>query len=672
MCFQYFRELTYFNLFVSIFHGSLHLILFWISLNGIIVLIFNLKGNITVILIGIPIIIVLIKNLRERRMNHFLTNTLDKITKDTDFLIQILNFQKLVKGPIINESDEIILTGIVNVHCLECQSIECPCKKDNEIYCASTDKYSDRNLPYHKDKIFLNHFNKKLYEDAIQKFPNSINLNIAFSSFLFFQMKNVHASLIQIFFGEKKKPSIEQEFELFRIKLKIEEHLIAEYNIEGDQYSQLPNVINFENRLLDCQKSIEKICNYQIEFWNQLTNIMPDLNHLNELRQNILNESLITETIWNNINEINPDNSKALTLYGSYLNEIKNDKQLGQDLLERAKIQSETKSINLNTKNADILFNEDSAIIHMSGNLETTGRILKANAGFTKIFGYNKSETIGHFVDILMPQLFAERHKDFLQYYFKTGKSKIINKERFLFALHRNGYCFNIKLLIRQLASLKEGIQYVGLIRSVESECNYIITDHKGVIDSFTIGLSNLLQLNSFAFKENKINIQVIAPELIKYFSDTNDTSEERKKYKENGGHKLNFILPQGIEDLTSQENIKNNLKNSKVNKMSRKSEAGFNEDKSIVKDFNRTLNKSEGISVKFTYKQIIETPEYVDYSLKLRVKCEINELEFGCSKGSEILKIKVFKIMNYSAIENEECNLHIISDEANDKRSNR
>lgn len=40
-------------------------------------------------------------------------------------------------------------------------------------------------------------------------------------------------------------------------------------------------------------------------------------------------------------------------------------------------------------KKSEILFTEDTTVVHISGNRETSGRIVKASHGLTKCFGYS-------------------------------------------------------------------------------------------------------------------------------------------------------------------------------------------------------------------------------------------------------------------------------------------
>jgi hypothetical protein len=77
-----------------------------------------------------------------------------------------------------------------------------------------------------------------------------------------------------------------------------------------------------------------------------------------------------------------------------------------------------------------------------------------------------------------------------------------------MFAIGRQGHCFGVKILIKQMPSLKEGIQYVGMIKPYSSDYDYILTDMNGNIDCFSKGITSLLGLNPMTFKENQaINI---------------------------------------------------------------------------------------------------------------------------------------------------------------------
>ena len=126
-----------------------------------------------------------------------------------------------------DQAQRMAMIGIVNLHIDECQNSDCPCKEEYELYDIQTSQFSDRNRNSpHSDEVFLNHFIKRLYEDALNKFINSPSIHIAFAFYLFKVMKNIHASLVELNIAIKKKPSLQQQFTIFRYKNIIEEFII--------------------------------------------------------------------------------------------------------------------------------------------------------------------------------------------------------------------------------------------------------------------------------------------------------------------------------------------------------------------------------------------------------------------------------------------------------------
>lgn len=74
------------------------------------------------------------------------------------------------------------------------------------------------------------------------------------------------------------------------------------------------------------------------------------------------------------------------------------------------------------------------------------------------------------------------------------------------------------------------------MIRPVTTDYDFIITDSLGDIDSFTSGIGSLLNLSPFLFKDqNKVNIQIIAPELISVFEYRKIPSKEEENKEEDG-----------------------------------------------------------------------------------------------------------------------------------------
>ncbi len=288
-------------------------------------------------------------------------------------------------------------------------------------------------------------------------------------------------------------------------------------------------------------------------------------------------------------------------------------------------------------------------VLHISGNKETGGRIVKTNQGLTKIFGYSKTEVMGHFINILMPSIFAKRHNEFLEKFFKTGHKTVFNTERYFFGLHRNGFCFCMKMMVKQMPSLTEGIQYVGMIRQSQGDCEYILTDMRGVIDSFSSGITSLLNLPASIFKDSDINVQILAPELIKVFSSADKKRTLIAKFQEPGGQKLSFIVPKDFAFHAQSESKKNARDISKglQAKVGSPNSPAKKTKNPAYRDLNKDLNKHNGIASKqVNIQQLLQSYEYRECENKQTVKCEIQEPAYGEEhKDIEALKIRVFKV---------------------------
>ena len=126
------------------------------------------------------------------------------------------------------------------------------------------------------------------------------------------------------------------------------------------------------------------------------------------------------------------------------------------------------------------------------------------------------------------------------------------------------------------MPNLKEGIQYVGMLKPQMSEYDYIITDINGCIDSFTSGIGLLFNINPQLVKDsNTFNIQFLAPELIYYFRKRNSQKEnplqkslnlravkalgntkllDNTRFSVPGGDKLTFYIPNNFMYIIKQD----------------------------------------------------------------------------------------------------------------------
>ena len=163
-------------------------------------------------------------------------------------------------------------------------------------------------------------------------------------------------------------------------------------------------------------KQIERVCNHQVEFWTHLAKLIPDLNHLNNLNNMIVESAAEAERYWDQLRSINPNYPQALLMYAEYLTFIRNNTQAGKIYFDKAeKVSFGAKSAHDNPlTRSDMLFSDELVILHISGNRESSGRVVKTSLGLKKCFGWDKTEIMGQNINILMSTLFAAKHNSFL------------------------------------------------------------------------------------------------------------------------------------------------------------------------------------------------------------------------------------------------------------------
>ena len=94
----------YYNRFVSIFFGSVIFSYCWISLNALLMMILTVNGvstvsgHIIIIVVGLPLIGILVRSLREMRIESLMKVNIEKLGSDIDALIQVAKMTDFSRG----------------------------------------------------------------------------------------------------------------------------------------------------------------------------------------------------------------------------------------------------------------------------------------------------------------------------------------------------------------------------------------------------------------------------------------------------------------------------------------------------------------------------------------------------------------------------------------------
>lgn len=183
------------------------------------------------------------------------------------------------------------------------------------------------------NQLLLAH-GKSLYMNAIRKFPKYMPLRIDYAIFLQSRLRDRKGALAELSLAEKSKPGFEHQFMIFRQRKIIEDELA-----EGQEHGGVDfiSALNFENMFKQFKGLIEKSSMLHYEFWTHLQDDSPDLGRLSMQGAKINASILQVEEHWNKLSRMSSNAPKVLKLYASYLIEVLNDKETGNEQMSKAK-----------------------------------------------------------------------------------------------------------------------------------------------------------------------------------------------------------------------------------------------------------------------------------------------------------------------------------------------
>jgi len=75
-----------------------------------------------------------------------------------------------------------------------------------------------------------------------------------------------------------------------------------------------------------------------------------------------------------------------------------------------------------------------------------------------RLLGFKKNELLEQNISRIIPRVIGDVHEKFMRRYFDTSESKLVDRERNIFCLHKNGYLVPCTIMIKVLPNLDDGI----------------------------------------------------------------------------------------------------------------------------------------------------------------------------------------------------------------------
>ena len=98
--------------------------------------------------------------------------------------------------------------------------------------------------------------------------------------------------------------------------------------------------------------------------------------------------------------------------------------------------------------------------------IDPKGTVQTLNPATLRMFGYEKSEIIGHNVKMLMPPQYSDHHDQYLSHYMTTGESGVIGKTRELEGQRKDGSRFPLELAVTEMRQGNHRL-FTGIVRDI-------------------------------------------------------------------------------------------------------------------------------------------------------------------------------------------------------------
>ena len=439
------------------------------------------------------------------------------------FLIQSVN-------KINDESIRALLSGIIELHYKECTNLNCIVKvKKKKFYLPIINQWGEYEDNYKIDIIFLRHFVLSNILFFINKGIIFPELLINLSHYYLFEIGNICLSL---FYYEKLvhlKLNVKEKFSVERLKICISNHLmnvLKKPNESCNSISELDTTLYYKYHDIS-EKFIEEIFNelsFTLEFWNFFVikkNItIINFNQIFETIDKIRTTREKINNLWNKMFEIYSGTNIYFDLYLHFISNVNGDderKNYLNDFQKKKQMLISTENLNIDYYN--FLFNNETGIALVNGDLGNEGKIEKSNYKFADIFDMDPKFIIGKNIHDFMPRIFANEHKTYMNNFYNIGEKKIIEKkEMTVIGLDKNKNLLLLKIIIKIFPMINHSVLYCGIL-TLEQINDLILIDFNFNIQGMSKYLMNRLEFdNENLFQDINIPFYLICKNFLNYY----------------------------------------------------------------------------------------------------------------------------------------------------------
>ena len=570
----YFKRYLFYDRVTNILAGLFHVLYTWTSLFFLIFayIDFNEKGIIYIV--SSAIVLYFYFNLKSKVEENILLNTpFYKISNKYYLLYYIKNLIDKMNNYEENPQEKVLLTGIMQIHAIECPNPLCLSKTKEKIYLPMSNEWSDRTKPLIHDKVFLINFIIVIMNYFISQSYYSPEMIINISLYYLQIIGNFCQALFYYKKVKEMKLTLQEQFSLIRLELAISKALVEKMKPPNEPCFSLEDLnvtmyYKYEDLSQNFFDEMNNDVNFSLEFWRSFRNSQIDQNKSIDFNKifHLTDKIRITknkvEKLWNKLIKIFNGVNELFDLYLEYVEQINDDDTLKRDL-ESIKRKNENSADHIQQNFYSLLFNKDTGIIIANGDKGKEGLIEKANSEVEAIFKYKPEELRGMNLSNLMPKLFAKNHSSFMERYFEIGEKRVLdNKDMKTFGKDKENSIIMIRLAIKLFPMLNDSVYFVGLIIK-ENIDDIIFMDSKFNIQGMSLKLMKILQIdNKLLFQDNEIPFYVICKKFVNFYKIFLRGKKQNKKDKKTRSSSIIIDETSSFNNIQLENNQNENSAN--------------------------------------------------------------------------------------------------------------
>ena len=395
----------------------------------------------------------------------------------------------------------------------KCYNNECPLKK----YLLNLSK----GVEY--DYLLIEYCDK-LFQHGLSKFQDDVNLKYHYTIFLIEQMNNKKKANIVLNSLKYKLISFKANYDFYRCQHFLENH---DFQVQKKNFI----IFKYRSNVLNLKNLISKVILSQYEFltfiYGSKTKRDDNFKKIYELGSNILNYIKEIDKLFNELIIEKTNNIEIINLYSDFVEKILEDEDKLKKCQEMKKIifNSNFHFYEKDFSNFDMRFLKDKdsfSYMIISAHHKSLGIIKDCSKSLVNIFGYEKKELLGKHINILIPEMFHDKHDYILKKASDNQKLNFLENsykrkvyipdfmEKSVYGLSRAKFLIPIKLFIYLINTEENELVYVveiyrqiptmNDILSNKIPCT-VLTNENFIIQTFTPNCMAYLKL-----KDNHIS----------------------------------------------------------------------------------------------------------------------------------------------------------------------